>query len=128
MFINLLSNSSLALTIYNYFCQSVILIIEKIKPFKYLKLIYIIIIKIDSRIIHLKYLNIKLVNKFTSTIGYYYLMKNNPESLHLGKLKMFQKAWFGFIRIFPCSVLTYYEVIDINKAITLIPVIPFYFV
>ena len=58
----------------------------------------------------------------------YYLMKTNPESVHLNKLKMYQKIWFGFIRIVPCSVLTYYEVNDINKAITLIPVIPLYFV
>ena len=58
----------------------------------------------------------------------YHLMKKNPESVYLSKLKIFQKVWFGFIRIFPCTVLTYYEVNEINKAITLIPVIPLYFV
>ena len=57
----------------------------------------------------------------------YYLLKTNPESEYLSKLKMFQKIWFGFIRIFPCSVLTYYELNEMNKAITLMPVIPLYF-
>jgi hypothetical protein len=57
----------------------------------------------------------------------YYLLKSNPESVYLSKLKMLQKIWFGFIRIFPCSILTYYEVNEMNKAITLIPVIPLYF-
>lgn len=57
----------------------------------------------------------------------YYLLKTNPESAYLGKFKMLQKVWFGFIRIFPCSVLTYYEVNDMNKAITLTPIIPLYF-
>ena len=58
----------------------------------------------------------------------YYMLKVNPKSVYMKKMKLFQKVWFGGIRLIPCSVLTYKEVKDTTKLIALLPVIPLYFV
>lgn len=57
----------------------------------------------------------------------YYMLKANPKSVYMKKMKLFQKVWFGGIRIIPCTIITYNEVKDLNKLITLLPIIPLYF-
>lgn len=56
----------------------------------------------------------------------YYYLKTQPKSKSLKKWKLVQKIWFGFIRFFICTALTYHELKDPVRFKTLLPVIPVY--
>ena len=57
----------------------------------------------------------------------YYYLKKNPNDINLKKWKIIQKVWYGFLRVVVLSYMTYNEVMDPVKTLTVMPVVPVYF-
>ena len=73
--------------------------------------------------------NIISVGEMSNIPSYfvYYYLKKNPNDINLKKWKIIQKVWYGFLRVIILSYMTYNEVIDPIKTLTVMPVLPVYF-
>lgn len=73
--------------------------------------------------------NIITVGEFSNLPTYivYYYLKTDPHHMNLKKWRMVQKIWYGILRLIVLSYMTYNEIIDPEKTLIALPIMPVYF-